>query len=44
LYARAQKQAGAASSRISQSVRDDDEARKAETAKNETLWLFDEVE
>ena len=44
LYARAQKQASAASNRISQSVRDDDEARKAETAKNETLWLFGEVE
>jgi DNA modification methylase len=44
LYARAQKQASAASNRISQSVRDDDKARKGEAAKNETLWLFDEVE
>ncbi len=44
LYGRAQKQASAASNRISQRVRDDDEARKAEAAKNETLWLFGEVE
>jgi hypothetical protein len=44
LHVRAQKQAGAASNRISQNVRDDDELRKAEAAKNENLWLFDEVD
>ena len=43
VHARAQKQAGAASNRISQSVRDDDESRKAEAAKSKSLWLFDEV-
>ena len=43
-YARAQKQASAASNRILQSVRDDNEAHKAETAKNKSLSLFDEVD
>ncbi|MGD1079674.1 MAG: DNA methyltransferase [Candidatus Sulfotelmatobacter sp.] len=44
LYARAQKQAGAASNRISQSIRDDDELRKAEVAKSRGPSLFDEVD
>lgn len=44
LYARAQKQASAASNRISQRVRDDEEARKTEATKNKSLWLFDEVD
>jgi 16S rRNA G966 N2-methylase RsmD len=43
LYARAQKQAGVASNRISRSVRDDDELRKAEAEKGKSGWLFDEV-
>jgi hypothetical protein len=44
VHARSQKQAGAASSRISQSVRDDDELRKAELAKSRGPSLFDEVD
>jgi DNA modification methylase len=44
VYARAQKQAGAASNRISQGVRDDDELRKAEVAKSRGPSLFDEVD
>jgi DNA modification methylase len=44
VHARAQKQAGAASNRISQSVRDDDELRKAEVAKSRGPSLFDEVD
>jgi DNA modification methylase len=44
VYARAQKQAGAASNRISQGVRDDDEFRKAEVAKSRGPSLFDEVD
>jgi hypothetical protein len=45
VYSRAQKQAGVASNRIAQSVRDDDEElRKAEGLKSKNLSLFDEVE
>jgi DNA modification methylase len=44
VYARAQKQAGAASNRISQGVRDNDELRKAEVAKSRGPSLFDEVD
>ncbi len=44
VYVRAQKQAGVASNRISQSVRDDAESRKAQAAKSKSLWLFDEVD
>jgi hypothetical protein len=44
VYARAQKQAGAASNRISQGVRDDDELRKAEVARTRGPSLFDEVD
>jgi hypothetical protein len=44
LYARAQKQAGAASNRISRDIREEDELRKAEAAKNKSLSLFDEVD
>lgn len=43
VHTRAQKQAGAASNRISQRVRDNDESRKTEAAKSKSLWLFDEV-
>ncbi len=43
VHSRAQKQAGAASKRISQSVRDDDKSRKTKAAKSDNLWLFDEV-
>jgi len=41
VYARAQKQAGAASNRISQSIRDDDELRKAKAAKSKGPSLFE---
>ena len=44
VHARAQKQAGAASNRISQRVRDDDELRKAEVAKSRGPSLFDGIE
>jgi DNA modification methylase len=44
VYARAQKQAGAASNRISQGIRDDDELRKADLAKSRGPSLFDEVD
>jgi hypothetical protein len=44
VHARAQKQAGAASNRISQGVRDDDELRKAEVARSRGPSLFDEVD
>jgi len=45
VYSRAQKQAGVASNRIAQSVRDDDEElRKAEGLRSKNLSLFDEVE
>jgi hypothetical protein len=45
VYSRAQKQAGVASNRIAQSVRDDDEElRKTEGLKSKNLSLFDEVE
>ena len=44
VHARAQKQAGAASNRISQSVRDDEELRKAEVARTRGPSLFDGVD
>jgi hypothetical protein len=44
LYTRAQKQADAASNRISQSVRNDDELRKAKAAKSKGPTLFDGVD
>jgi len=44
LYARAQKQAGAASNSISQSVRNDDHLRKAKAAKGKGPSLFDGVD
>jgi DNA modification methylase len=44
VYARAQKQAAVASSRISQNVRDDEELRKAEKAKLKGPSLFDGVD
>lgn len=44
VYARAQKQAGVASNRISQGIRNDDELRKAEVAKSRGPSLFDEVD
>ena len=42
VHTRAQKQAGAASNRISQSVRAEDEVRKAEAVKSKGPSLFDE--
>jgi hypothetical protein len=44
VHARAQKQAGAASNRISQGVRDEDELRKAESARSRGPSLFDGVD
>jgi hypothetical protein len=42
--ARAQKQARAASNRITQSVRDDETARKGEALMGKSVWLFDKIE